>query len=658
MPCRVEPSRGAGPTRAPIDEALPAPLAMFLSHRTAASLLIVCALTAMACLARPARSLAAHGNTAEVVPPIAARLSPDGDRVAFIVGDSIFVSGVADRRVQALAGGVQFESQAARIQLVWSPDSRFLLFRRGTPPRMSYAVAEVSTGAITDILGDSLSGRVRTVGNIFTGPPVWAPTSDRIAFLGGLPGEMRAVHAVYLATRRAENRWSSRLVVSDSTEKTALGWNGHHLAWASRERDGATSVTIARVSGDTIDRGNLIATGSGRTLGLIPAPDGVRFLATRQGAAPHVIDPRNNPPIVPSDLPRTTGLDSYIGWLSDQSVLMLDNPSAWRSELVVLDLPSGRAHRIMASEATLADVSLAATNHGMRLVYSEEDGSRPRLYRSLMVGANRNVVDAGSITPSRFMLPRDPWSTRIVGWKSAGDSTLRAQVLTPFENRGGIPPTVIVPYGGYRNTALSHNYFLDLLLRALLRDGWQVIRPNTSAAAVLQQRSGYGRVQLADTHALIDSLAAQRVLDRKRVAVIGHSHGASLGYYYATHSRAFCAVVAVNGRADWVMQAKHAADGLLPRPMGASPDEDPMLYRNESPLPNARLVAAPMLLVAGAHDGQILPINATVMADSLRAYGKPVDLLHFADEGHQIERQANRTELINRARTTLAACQP
>lgn len=246
-----------------------------LSRRPAAvTITTAYALAGMARLTHPAERTIAHTGAAPIAPPMAARVSPDGRQVAFIVGDSIFVSILGDQRVRALAGGVQFEAQAARKQLVWSPDSRSLLFRRGTPPRMTYAVVDLSTSAVTDILPDTLAGRLRTVGNIFTGPPVWAPTSDRIAFLGGRPDELRAVHVVYVATRRGGDGWSLRAVASDPAEKAALAWGHRFLAWTSRERNGATSLTIAPVSGGSVGAGTAVATGSGRITGLMPSPSG------------------------------------------------------------------------------------------------------------------------------------------------------------------------------------------------------------------------------------------------------------------------------------------------------------------------------------------------------------------------------------------------
>jgi dipeptidyl aminopeptidase/acylaminoacyl peptidase len=126
-----------------------------------------------------------------------------------------------------------------------------------------------------------------------------------------------------------------------------------------------------------------------------------------------------------------------------------------------------------------------------------------------------------------------------------------------------------------------------------------------------------------------------------------------MAYYYATHSGRFCAVVAINGRADWVMQAQYDADGLLPGPMGTTPQKDSALYRAASPVANARAVRVPMLLVGGQKDMQLLVANVTTMADSLSAHGKAFESIIFSDEGHQIDLPLNRARLLDATRRTL-----
>lgn len=598
----------------------------------------------------------AHQVESTAEPPVAGRLSPRDDHVALIVGDSIYLSGLSGGGVRAIVGGVGFEAQATRRQLVWSPDGRFLLFRRGRPPVMQHAVVEIASGRIVNLLPDSLAGRVRTIGNVYTGPPAWSPGADRIAFPGSRPGRMGAVDVVYVATRRPDGTWAVRAVASDPAELTAVGWSGGQLAWASRERTGSTAVHLAAVVGDSVGPITRLETGESRVSELVPEPGGSRILVKRVGSPPLIISTDPAPRLVPTGLPAQKGIDAYIGWSRDGAVLAFQSPSDWESQLVSIDPVTGRVHHVLATGGMLSDGSIALTSRGAQVAFAHEDGSNPRSYRSVGVDAAGSAVAPRTVTPARFAIPEDPWSTRIVSWRSSGGLVLEAQLLVPAIRAGGVPPTVIVPYGGYRNTALTRSYFLDVVMRALLDDGWQVIRPNTSAAAVLVQTSGYGAVQLADTRDLIATLAARGDVDPRRVAVLGHSHGASLAYYYATHSSAFCAVAAVNGRADWVMQARYDADGLFPRPLGATPEEAPALYAAASPLPNARSVAAPVLLVAGARDGQILPVNATAMADSLRLHAKTFDLLVFPDEGHQVESRANRGELVRRVRRTFAAC--
>jgi dipeptidyl aminopeptidase/acylaminoacyl peptidase len=107
-----------------------------------------------------------------------------------------------------------------------------------------------------------------------------------------------------------------------------------------------------------------------------------------------------------------------------------------------------------------------------------------------------------------------------------------------------------------------------------------------------------------------------------------------MAYYYLTHSTRFCAVVAVNGRADWILQANYRGDGLLPAALGGTPNALPDRYREFSPVANARRATAPLLAVVGEMDTQILPANVRVMEDSMRAAGKAIEVLRFSDEGH------------------------
>jgi dipeptidyl aminopeptidase/acylaminoacyl peptidase len=224
---------------------------------------------------------------------------------------------------------------------------------------------------------------------------------------------------------------------------------------------------------------------------------------------------------------------------------------------------------------------------------------------------------------------------RVFRWIAADGETRDAKLFLPrHRDSRSLSPLVIVPYGGFINNFPDADELLDGLLLELGRRGWAVALPNTRGAASDDSHIGhYGDVQLEDTDRLIGALGAARLADTTRVAVIGHSHGAALAYYYLTHSSRFCAVVAINGRADWELQARYG-DAYLINQMGGTPDSLPYRYARFSPIQNAASVTTPLLAVSGAHDTQILPLNAARMVDSLHAFRKQAELLAFPDEGH------------------------
>lgn len=152
---------------------------------------------------------------------------------------------------------------------------------------------------------------------------------------------------------------------------------------------------------------------------------------------------------------------------------------------------------------------------------------------------------------------------------------------------------------------------------------------------------------------MIPALADSKNIDPERVAVLGHSHGASLAYYFATHSSSFCALIAVNGRADWERQALYG-DAYLVAAMDGSPHDHPDLYHAFSPLRNVAELSSPLLAVAGTEDGQIPWWNASTFAAAALARGADVTMLLFDGEGHHVARKENR-EILRKATLGLLA---
>ena len=69
---------------------------------------------------------------------------------------------------------------------------------------------------------------------------------------------------------------------------------------------------------------------------------------------------------------------------------------------------------------------------------------------------------------------------------------------------------------------------------------------------------------------------------------------------------------------------------------------DAALLRAISPIHRAERIAAPLLVVHGRNDTRVPLAEAEQIVARLRELGRDVELLVFADEGHEITRLENK----------------
>ncbi|GAC1647936.1 MAG: alpha/beta fold hydrolase [Mycobacterium sp.] len=189
----------------------------------------------------------------------------------------------------------------------------------------------------------------------------------------------------------------------------------------------------------------------------------------------------------------------------------------------------------------------------------------------------------------------------------------------------------------------------------LLERGITVFLPNVRGSG------GFGRSFMhADDRerrfAAIDDVAdaALYLVDREvaapgRIACAGWSYGGYLTQAaLAFHPQQFAAGISICGMSDlntwyrttepWIAAAAH--------PKYGHPVSDHELLDQLSPLLRAHALTSPLLLVHGLNDTNVSPTESEQMYDALRALGHTVKLLVFDDDGHEIDRRENRTELL------------
>ncbi|MFN6553154.1 alpha/beta fold hydrolase [Mycolicibacterium septicum] len=198
----------------------------------------------------------------------------------------------------------------------------------------------------------------------------------------------------------------------------------------------------------------------------------------------------------------------------------------------------------------------------------------------------------------------------------------------------------------------DYNEFYPQLLEA----GITVLTPNVRGSG------GFGRAFMhADDKELrfaaIDDVAdcVSYLVDNgyaaaDRIACCGWSYGGYLTQAALTfHPELFAAGISICGMSDlntfyrntepWIAAAAYPKYG---HPVG-----DRELLERLSPLLRAHALTAPLLLVHGANDTNVPPSESQQMFDALRALGRTVEMLTFADDGHEIIKRENRAVLVD-----------
>ncbi|WP_138004543.1 S9 family peptidase [Halalkalirubrum salinum] len=209
-------------------------------------------------------------------------------------------------------------------------------------------------------------------------------------------------------------------------------------------------------------------------------------------------------------------------------------------------------------------------------------------------------------------------------------------------------PLIINPHGGPR--ARSSKAF-NLYTQVLCARGYSVLQVNYRGStgrgrafveALIDDWGGaeQGDVVVAAEHAL----ETNEWLDDDRVAVFGGSYGGYSAYWQLVqYPSLYDAGVAWIGLTDleemYETTMPHFRTELMMKYLG-TPEENPALYRDRSPLTHAKNLDAPLLMIHGVNDRRVPVSQAQLFRDRLEELdyefgsGGTVEYEELGEEGH------------------------
>jgi dipeptidyl aminopeptidase/acylaminoacyl peptidase len=250
---------------------------------------------------------------------------------------------------------------------------------------------------------------------------------------------------------------------------------------------------------------------------------------------------------------------------------------------------------------------------------------------------------------ARGGLPRESFvAPTLVRYPTFDGRQIPAFLFTPRDSEPRGLPVVVYVHGGPES---QYRPNFNPVVQYLVNQGYAVLAPNVRGS------TGYGYEYqiLDDVRLRMDSvndlrhaalwLGQSGLADPRRIAVMGGSYGGFMVLSaLTTYPDIWAAGVDTVGIANFVTFLENTGPWRrkLREPEYGSLEHDRDFLEAISPINHVERITAPLFVVHGANDPRVPVGEAEQMVAALRARGVPLEYLRFEDEGHGLQKRANR----------------
>lgn len=246
-------------------------------------------------------------------------------------------------------------------------------------------------------------------------------------------------------------------------------------------------------------------------------------------------------------------------------------------------------------------------------------------------------------------------------YKAQDGTAEKALVTVPpgysLENAKNLP-AVVLPHGGPQG---RDEFGFDWWGQALASRGYVVIQPEFRGSGGFGQafeRAGWGqwgKLMQTDVSDAFKAVAAKGIIDPNRACIVGWSYGGYATLAAATLQAGLyrCAAAGaapadLNAMLVWTRDqgGKNGyASRYWKKSMALNGESDPA-GAAISPAKLAGRVQGPLMIIHGREDTTVPLEQGEIMANAMRAAGKPVEFVVLEHETHHIEAASTRTKML------------
>jgi dipeptidyl aminopeptidase/acylaminoacyl peptidase len=349
-------------------------------------------------------------------------------------------------------------------------------------------------------------------------------------------------------------------------------------------------------------------------------------------------------------------------WSNDSQHIYVKRDYGAYRQIYTIDVITGKPTQI--TKAPLNIESYALSPDGLRLAWIGQDAQDTRILRVASNDGN-NVKDLVIISGVSDDMAFS--EVREIDWQAPNyPARMRGLLVMPLNYQKDTSyPLIVDIHGGGEG---AHIYFIGGILENTPLEwhmwaakGYAVLVPEFRSSASFGslaitrdavQNHDLINCDIKDIEAGIDSLIATGIVDKNRLAAIGHSAGGRRANWLVASSHRFRAVVSKEGWADeWIEIYNRTPSKRIYKMFGGAPWEVPQNYFKNSALFHAKGATTPTLFLMGNPEKGGLDTSDTVnkFYNALKGQGIETEYVKYNDEGHNFEKPVNRRDALERS---------